>query len=195
MLQQAKDFVQNIYCRYIDDEVPAMGAQLTYYLILSVFPFLIFLVALVSLTSLTPDQILSGVAKIIPDSSNEMILGVLEEVQEASSQTLLSIGMLATIWSASKGINAIMRALNKAYDVEENRPYWKVKSLSVFYTLVLAVSIILTFFTLVFGKWIGGKLFEWFLLPDYFDQIWRITQYGLSLVIMAFVFSFLYKYI
>ncbi|MBC8080547.1 MAG: YihY/virulence factor BrkB family protein [Gorillibacterium sp.] len=190
-----KGFVRVLYSRYKQDDVPARSAQLTYYLILSSFPFLIFLLALASFTSLTPDQVLMEIAKIIPNSSNEMILGVLKETQDVRSQTLLSVGVLGAIWSASKGVDAIMRALNKAYDEEENRPFWQVKGLSILFTLVIAGSILLTFFMLVFGKWIGQRIFLLFRVPGYFDEVWQVAQYGLPLMIMAVVFSFLYKYI
>lgn len=188
-------FAQNLYCRYQEDEVPAMGAQLTYYLILAIFPFLIFLVALVSFTPLSPDEILRSLERFIPQNSNETIRKTLIEIQQSRSQTLLSFGMIATIWSASKGVDAIMKALNKAYDEEETRRYFKVKGISVLFTLALAVSIALTFVLLVFGEWIGKQIFRFFQVPDYFDTLWGIGKFAIPLAVMALVFVFLYKYI
>jgi len=195
MSDKIKAFAQNLYCRYHDDEVPAMGAQLTYYLILAVFPFLMFLVALVGITSLTPEQILQELGRLVPASSNDTILGVLEEIQLGSSQALLSFGMVATLWSASKGVDAVIKALNKAYDEEESRSFIIVKGLSVLFTLALACSILLAFFLLIFGHWIGEQLFLLFMLPDYFDEVWAIAQYAVSLSVLILVFTLLYKYI
>lgn len=195
MSDKIKAFIQNLYCRYHDDEVPAMGAQLTYYLILSVFPFLLFLVALVGITTLTPDQILQELGRLVPASSNDTILGVLEEIQANSSQALLSIGMVATLWSASKGVDAVIKALNKAYDEEESRSFIIVKGLSVLFTLALACSILLAFFLLIFGQWIREQVALLLTLPDYFDEMWSFAQYAVSLAVLVLVFTMLYKYI
>lgn len=195
MIRQRFRFAQNLYCRFQDDEVPALGAQLTYYLILSFFPFLIFLVALISFTPLSTDQIIKGITAVMPRSSNNTVVQVLNEIQNSRSGALLSIGILGTIWSSSKGVDAVMKAVNKAYDQAEDRPYWKTKGMSVLFTFVLALAIILTFGMLIFGKWIGEQIFRFFDAPGYFEVLWSVAKYAIPLLIMATVFMLLYKYI
>ncbi len=172
-----------------------MGAQLTYYLILAIFPFLIFLVAMISFTPLSPDEILRSLQRFLPQSSHDTIRSTLIEIQQARSQTLLSFGMMGTIWSASKGVDAIMKALNKAYDEEETRRYYQVKGISVLFTLALAVSIALTFFLLILGEWVGNQMFAFFSIPDSFDALWGAGKYAIPLAVLALVFVSLYKYI
>lgn len=188
-------FLQTLYCRYQEDEVPALAAQLTYYLILSIFPFLLFLVSLISFTPLSPDEILNSLQRFLPTSSHEMIHRTLTEIQEGRSQALLSFSMIGTIWSASKGVDAIMKALNKAYDEEETRRYYQVKGISILFMLALALTIALTLVLLIFGQWIGNQLAEWFALSDTFDTLWAVGNYAIPLAVMALVFVFLYKYI
>jgi membrane protein len=187
-----KDFLEKMYCRYEDDEVPAMGAQLTYYLILSFFPFLIFIISLISFTDISAQDAINTITRVLPKMSNKMIMDTFEEIQKSRSGSLLSIGILATIWSASSGINAIMKALNKAYDVEENRPFWKVQGLSIIFTITLAIVIIFSLFMLIFGKLFGEMIYEFVYLPGSFETVWRFAQYIIPLSIMAVAFIFIY---
>lgn len=190
--QQAQSFLKNVYNRFRDDDVPALGAQLTYYLILSFFPFLIFLLSLLSFTQLSADSMLADFIRVLPAQTGESISGILNEVSANSSGALLSIGMIATLWSASNGVNAIMKGLNKAYDIEESRPFWKVRGISLLATIVFAVVILLTMLLLIFGKGFGEYLFQFLNYPEGFLTIWSILKYVISIAAMIGVFILLY---
>ncbi|GIP40340.1 hypothetical protein J31TS4_36200 [Paenibacillus sp. J31TS4] len=187
-------FAQNLYCRFQDDEVPAMGAMLTYYLILSIFPFLIFLVSLVGFVSMDADSFVHTLTAYLPQSSAETVTKFVAQIQEDKSRTLLSIGMIATIWSASSGIMALIKSLNKAYDEEETRPFWKVRGVSILATLALALVILSSFGMLVFGQVIGEKVFALFPIPGVFEQLWNVLQFVLPLLVILGVFLLLYRY-
>ncbi|PZE20851.1 YihY/virulence factor BrkB family protein [Paenibacillus xerothermodurans] len=190
-----RTFAENLYCRIQDDEVPAMGAQLTYYLILSFFPFLMFIIAVLSFSNMTAQDVIQGMTRVLPDLSMQTILDVFAEIQQSRSGSLLSVGLIATIWSASNGINAVMKSLNKAYDVEEERPYWKVKGLSIIATIVMAAVILCSMLLLIFGKIIGEAIYKLVHLPGSFDTIWSVAQYVIPLLVIATVFMLLYRYI
>jgi membrane protein len=101
--------------------------------------------------------------------------------------------MLATIWAASNGVNAIIKGLNKAYDEEETRPFWIVRGISVISTLVLAVVILISMLTLVFGRIIGEYLFEWLNYPVAFPRIWSVLKLAIPLVAIFGVFMLMYQ--
>ena len=101
--------LKDIYFRFKDDDVPALSAQLTYYFILSFFPFLIFLITLVSYTPITNDQVLENFSKVLPLLSHQFISNVLDQIVASDRKTFLSLGMFATIWAASNGMNAVIR--------------------------------------------------------------------------------------
>lgn len=65
--------------------------------------------------------------RIMPVEAYSIIEEILQDVSEGRSQALLSFGMLATLWAASKGINAIIKGLNRAYDIDESRVFWKIR--------------------------------------------------------------------
>ncbi|MGO4544649.1 YihY/virulence factor BrkB family protein [Paenibacillus sp. 2TAB23] len=189
---QTVQFIKCLYSRFREDDVPALGAQLTYYLILSFFPFLIFMVSLLGFIELSGDSVIAEFIRVLPTEASDTLSGILSEVVDNGSGTLLSFGMIATIWSASNGINAIMKGLNKAYDVEEQRPFWKVRGISVLATVFLVVVIILVMVMLIFGQAIGQYLFEWLSYPSGFQSIWGIIKYLIPIAAMACAFTLLY---
>lgn len=185
-------FLTELFHRFQDDEVPALGAQLTYYLILSFFPFLIFVLTLVSYTPLTRDDILSDLALVLPTDAYILIRDIIDETVASSSQVLLSFGMIATIWAASKGVMAIIKGINKAYDEAEDRPYWKVRLIAIVFMFVLVLVMLLSLVMMIFGKAIGQYVFELILLPNYFETIWGMIKYIVPISAMILFFIFLY---
>jgi membrane protein len=191
-MSQTFQFLKCLYIRFREDDVQALGAQLTYYLILSFFPFLIFMVSLLSFIELSGDSVIGELIRLLPSDASDTISGILKEVMNNSSGTLLSFGMIATIWSASNGINAIIKGLNKAYDIEEQRPFWKVRGISLVSTIFLVIVIIIVMVMLIFGKAIGQYLFEWLNYPDGFEWTWGVLKYVLPIAAMIGAFTLLY---
>ncbi len=165
---------------------------MTYYLILAFFPFLIFLVTIINFTPLTSDQVLNDLIAILPLDTRRIVIDILSEILINKSQTLLSIGMVATIWAASNGIMAIIRGLNKAYDAEETRPYWKIRGISIVFTIAIIVMIVLSFGSLVFGEWIGMQLFRYLNYPGGFVPVWNIVKLIMPIVLGFLIFMLMY---
>jgi membrane protein len=185
--------LEQLYCRFEDDEVTALGAQMTYYLILSLFPFLIFLLTLVSLTPLARDEALNLLFALIPESANRTVTEIVEETVLSSSRSLMSVGMLAAVWTSSSGIMAVFRGINKAYDAEENRPFWKVRLFAIWYTLMFAVLIFLTFVMLIFGDLLVNRLAEWTAVPARYLHAWHFARHIIPFSMMIISFTLLYK--
>lgn len=193
MRKRAFLFMEQMYCRYQDDEVGALGAQMTYYLILAFFPFLIFLMTIVSYTSVTASDILSNFSNIVARDTFTVIQSFIEGVLESKNTTLLSFGMVGTLWAASAGVMAIIKALNKAYDEAEDRPFWKVRGISLLFTLAMGIVFLLAFVLLIFGQGISEHVFRWLQFPDNFDMLWNLFKFFIPLITMFIVFIFLYQ--
>ncbi|MEK8130127.1 YihY/virulence factor BrkB family protein [Paenibacillus filicis] len=192
---KAIEFVQTLFCRFEDDDLPALSAQLTYYLILSFFPFLILMGAILSFTDFSAEDAIERLALLLPEMSNRTIAEVLMEIEGTRSGSLLSFGLIATLWSASNGVNAIIKGINKAYNQEENRPFWRVRLLSILATIGLAVAIVLSFVTLVFGRKIIDWLYSTIHIEADFSILWAIFQYVVPLVVLWILFVFVYAYL
>jgi len=190
--EQTIRFFQGLVYRYRDDEVPALAAQLTYYLILAFFPLLLFIVAVLGFVHLSSDSLINQLIVLLPSETGGTVKEILAEVRSNRSGSLLSIGIIGTIWSASNGINAIIKGLNKAYDQEEDRPFWKVRGISLLATLVMAVMIVLAMSLLIFGRQIGGYVFRLLRLSSSFEFVWGIVNYAVPIAAMIAVFTFIY---
>ncbi|MCA0754290.1 YihY/virulence factor BrkB family protein [Paenibacillus sp. N4] len=190
--QRIYRFIKQLYSRFRDDDVPGIGAQLTYYLILSFFPFLIFMVSVLGFVQLSGDSLVAELIRILPADTGESVSSIWSEVAGHSSGAFLSLGMIATLWSASNGLNAIIKGINKAYDVEESRPFWKVRGISLLATVVLAAVIMMSMLLLIFGKVIAKYVFRLLDMTAGFEWVWGVLRYSVPVATMIIVFCLLF---
>ncbi|OKP72214.1 ribonuclease [Paenibacillus sp. P3E] len=190
--RRAISFSKELYQKIKLDDVQGISAQLTYYLILSLFPFLIFIMTLIGYAHISVEDKIRDLEQIMPAEAISIIQEILKDVAEGRSQALLSFGMLATLWAASKGINAIIKGLNRAYDIEESRFFWKIRGIAFLATLFIGLVVLLSILLLVLGSWLKTQVFLLVDLPYGFQKIWDLLQYAVPLFIMFIVFTLLY---
>lgn len=177
-----------------EDEVTAIGAQLTYYLILSLFPFLIFLLSIVGHISIVTPAFLDDILVFLPTETQILINSIVKEIARNTSDSILSASLFLSLWSGSVGISAIIRAINKAYDIRERRNYIMQKIVSIIFAIALVVLIVIVLLTLVFGEMIGNTIFSYIGATDIFYQIWEFIRKVIPLISMIIIFALLYKY-
>lgn len=185
--------LKQLYIRFDEHEVSALGAQMTYYLILAFFPFLLFVMTLISYTPITSADILVHVKPLLATDAYVMIEDFVSGVLDGDNKTVLSFGMIGTIWASSTGVKAIIRGLNKAYDTIENRPFWKVRGFAILLTLGLGAVILISLAMLIFGQMIGERLLKLLGNPTNFKATWDLGTYIVPLFIMFIVFIFMYR--
>lgn len=188
-------FLGQLLFRIKDDNVTALGAQLSYYLILSIFPFLIFFLNILSYTPIASEDILHGIITIMPLDTQKMVSNLLMETIHTSSETLLSLSAITGLWAASKGLMALIRSLNKAYDVEETRSYFELRAIAIIFTLALLILLTIVLLTLVFGEVLGNKLFDLLGITQKFILIWPLLRVIISVTFMILIFTLLYRFI
>lgn len=187
-------FLYNLIYNIRKDEVTAIGAQLTYYLILSIFPFLIFFLNVVGHTSLAIEALLNDWIIVMPSETQTLLYRVIEEIRVSSSETLLSFSIILALWSGSLGISAIIRAINKAYNINKRRNYIRLKLLSLLFTIALVILLLIVLATLVFGEVIGNAIFTYIGAINVFYRIWNNSRKLIALASMIIIFALLYKY-
>src|SRR5690348_7069114 len=160
--------IKNALVRAYDDvgrnHTMQMAAALSYYFVMSLFPALIFLSAAVAFLPV-PDlfnQALTLMSRFVPQDGMGVVRKVLSDVVTPNRGAFLSFGLLGTLWSASGGFSAAIEALNIAYDVEETRPFWKVRPLAVGLTLMIGALILIALGVMIvgprFGEWLTGRI-------------------------------------
>lgn len=157
-------------------DIFGLGAQLAYFFLLSFFPLIIFLVTLLPYLNLKQEQVFEFMADIMPLEVYKLIEGTLLEVLTHQNSGLLSIGIIGTIWSASRGINALMKALNHAYKVEEKIGVIH-RAWSLLFTVAFVVIILIALVFPVFGHQLGNLLFSYFGVEHSFEYVWDMIRW------------------
>lgn len=185
-------FFKSLSERIRDHDISGLAAQLAYFFLLSLFPLLIFIVTLLPYTPLTEEDIFFVIKDFLPLESFTMIEKTLSEVMTNRSGGLLSVGIIGTLWSASKGMNAMMKSLNRAYQVEEERSFVMTRGLAVVLTLALIFLFMFALLIPVFGKQIGLFIFSNLGLSEHFLSVWDLLRWSISPVILFCVFFSIY---
>ncbi|RXI39766.1 YihY/virulence factor BrkB family protein [Clostridium tetani] len=186
---------KNIINKIIEDEVPALASQLSYSLLLSFFPFLIFLMTLLGFSSIDNEYVLLELKTMLPDSAYELVYNTVIEILGTRDSNLLSFSIIFTVWTSSTGFRAVIKGINKAYDEKEKRSLPKVFLISILSTLSLGFLIILTVLFLVFGQLIGLYLVQKLKMGSLFYLTWNIIRYIIILSSLVVIFALMYKFI
>jgi membrane protein len=187
-------FIRELMKRFEEDEISRLSAELAYFFLLSLFPFFIFLFTFLSYLPFPHEDVLSFLREYVPRETVQMIETNLRQIIENQNGKLLSFGIIAAIWAASHGMGAIVRALNRAYDVQESRPFFVARGMSILLTFAMIFVIMVALILPVFGQMIGSFLFSIFGFSYMFLNVWNVFRWMVSSIILFFVFVALYYF-
>lgn len=151
MLRKLYLIGQDFSAQMKKQNISAHAASIAFFFFLSIVPMLMVLSMIIPYTPLTEENLTETVADIIPDKVVPLVESLIAEVYDKSAGSL-SIAVLATLWSAAKGVMALMHGLNAVNGVEEKRNYFVVRGVACLYTVVMLVVVILSLFLNVFGN-------------------------------------------
>lgn len=135
--------------------ISAFAASTAFFLFLSLIPALMLLCAIIPYTPLTEANLMSAARKISPDAMDSLLINIIGDVYDKSIG-IVSVTAIVTLWTAGKGVLALMRGLNAINDVEENRNYFLLRMVASLYTVLLLAAVLLSLLIMVFGKSIVG---------------------------------------
>ena len=165
-----------------EDNITDWAAALTYYSVLSLFPGLLVLVSLLGLLGQNPqttDALLEIVADLGPQSTVDTLREPIEKVtsNDGGAAALLSVGLLGAIWSASGYLGAFARASNAIYEVEEGRPFWKLRPQQVGMTVLMVLLLALVLISLVISGPLAEAIGSVIGLGDTAVTVWGIVKW------------------
>jgi len=177
-----------------DDDCLGRAAQLAYYFLFALFPFFLVLTTLLGFFPIPNlmDRLMEMLSQMLPGDALQLVQENVYDLLANPRGGLLSFGILAALWTSSSALTAIIDGLNRAYDVEEGRPYWKVRGIAILLTVGLSVFIIVSLILLTFGPQIGGWIADQIGLGRIFQVTWNILRWpvivGLIVLAMALVY-------
>lgn len=125
--------------------ISAYASSTAFFLFLSVIPMLMVVCAVIPYTPVTEQNLVTALTDVTPDIADAMVESLVVDVYE-SSVGILPVALIAMVWSAAKGVMALMRGLNAVNGVDEKRNYFVIRFIASFYTLIMLVVLILSLF-------------------------------------------------
>ena len=180
----------------IDDDVLGLAAQLSYYFFLALFPAILFLLAVASFFPLSnvTDDVGRSLGPFVSPQILELIQEQMRRLADKENGGLLTLGVAGALWSSSAALVSIVGALNRAYDIEEGRPWWKVRLVAIGLTLGTAVTVLIALSLVLAGPTLAAKLGEVTGWGAPFEWTWLALQWPLVFGLIAFGIGLIYYF-
>lgn len=187
---------RRVFARVRDDRITDQSAKLSFYFLLSAFPLVYFLTALLGLVLSRSEaavaQLQAALAAVAPAAAAALIDTTVKEIAQGADGLALSLSLLATIWTSSRGMVAIIEGLNVAYEVRQYRSWWHRNLLAVALTLAFCSFLVVALSLLIYGargvQWAGAQLG----MAPLATAAWAVAQSLLMLGMVLLAFNVLY---
>jgi len=177
-----------------DRNVSAFAASTAFFIFLSLVPMLIVICAVIPYTPLTEDTLLWAIGDVVPDKIFPLAEGLVRDVYE-SSDGILPVAVLITLFTAGKGMLALMRGLNAVGGVKETRNYFWVRIVASFYTALLLIMVVVTLFVMVFGnRFVDMLLYKMPQLRPLVAMLMNLRFLAIWLLLVV-LFTAIYAYV
>lgn len=193
MKEKAISYGRKVLNELKKDRATGLAAQQAYYYMLALFPMMILLVAIVPYLNIQPETAINFVNKVMPPETAQIFKDNVINIISQRNGGLLTFGIIGTIWSASNGMNAFMKAMNDAFDVEETRSFIKSRLISILLTLGLILAFVVALLLPVFGRVILDLVQSIIPVPPKFELIIRVLRWVIAIAVMVGVLSLLYR--
>jgi membrane protein len=190
------DLVRRTWRDAMEDDILGLAAQMSYYFLLALFPAILFLLALASFFPISnvTDEIGQSLGPFVSPQVLELIQQQMQRLANNDSGGLLTFGVAAALWSSSAAMVSIVSALNRAYDIEEGRPWWKVRLLAIALTLGVALFVLSALSLVLLGPtWADalGRATGW---GAPFKATWLVLQWPLVFMLVATGLGLIYYF-
>lgn len=179
-----------------EDDMNTHASALTYRMLLSLFPFILFLTTLLGALGLERlfNWLLEQARAALAGDAYTQVQTIVEQIQSGANGGLVSFGLITALWAAAAGVRSTMHALNVAYDVEEERSLWKKYLLSIVFTIGLAVMIIAAVALML----LGPQSMEWLAdqagLGSVFVTLWTWLRIPAAILLMILAVALIYYF-
>lgn len=178
------------------DKCTDIAASLTYYAVLSLFPALIALVSLLGVVGqgeAASDAFLRILRDVAPGSTAQLLEGPIRNaVDSPASGLALAFGIVVAVWSASGYVGAFSRAMNRIYEIDEGRPFWKLKPQQLLVTVITLVLVAIVGVILVVSGPVTQAIGDTFGLGEAPRVVWEIVKWPILLIVVVVLLAILY---
>ncbi len=191
-----RELIRRTIVDTFEDGCPGLAAQLAFYFLLALFPALLFLVSLIGYLPVDAAvaAMLQRLQPFLPGDVVALISTEIDKLLEGSPQSLLTFAIAGAIWSSSSAMTAVITTLNRAYDIEEFRPWWKTRLIAIALSIALALFVVVAFALVVGGSDLAAAVASWVGAGEVFRTLWGIGQWPIALLFVVFAIDLVYYF-
>jgi membrane protein len=185
------DVFKRTFKQFMADDCMGLAQQVAYSSLLAFFPAVVFLVGLLDLLG-AYDTLQDFLNPVAPAAVTDLIKQLQEDSGGGGSALAVVVGAFGAVWAASGAMGSIVKAVNRAYDRVETRPFWKVRVIAI--VLVGASGLVTAgmLLMIVFGGKLGEAIATKARFGDAFTWVWNIARWPLAFVVVLLLFALIY---
>lgn len=193
--KSSKKFIQIIIKRYSSGNVSDSAAVLAFYSLLSIFPIFFIIGSILNLFHIRLSEVEVYIRPLFPERIYSMLEPIINSTLQSGGASQLSVGLIVTIWSASRAIAAFQRSINKTYEVAENQTAISNRLISFVWMLVLIMALIVLMFVFAFSQ----MFFEWLNpilnVPHWILNLIGTVKWPATIVVAWLLLSLLFYFV
>jgi membrane protein len=176
---------------FMGDDCMGLAQQIAYSSLLAFFPAMAFLVGALGLFHLFDDveRLLDPIA---PHGVIKFIASLQHDSNGGTSAAAFVIGFFGAVWAASGAMGSVIKAVNRAYNRQETRPFWKLRTIAILLVVLSGITTALLFLLIVVGGKLGDAISKKAGLSGAFDWTWGILRWPVAFAAILLFFAFVY---
>ena len=188
------DVLKRTAKEFQEDQLTDLAAGLTYYAVLAIFPALIALISILGLVgSSATDPLIENVEALAPGPAQEILVDAIRQISSTQAAGLgLILGLVGALWSASGYVGGFARASNRIYEVEEGRPFWKLRPLQIAITVVMIMLLAACALAVVVTGPLAREVGDVVGAGDTAVTIWDVAKWPVILLAVITMMSVLF---
>ena len=188
---KALGILKNAGKEFLADDCMGLAQQVAYSSLLAFFPAVAFLLGLLGLLHLY-DPVQTLLASVAPHGVIKFIESLQRDSNGGTSVVAFVIGLGGALWAASGAAGSIIKAVNRAYECEETRPFWKLRIIAVVLVVISALTAAATVLLVVFGAPLGSAIANKAHLGTVWDISWAILRWPVTFMAVLTFFALVY---
>lgn len=166
--------IHRLGTRYFADQVGRSAAELSYYLLFSIFPLLIFLNAAAGMLDLSPGMLSDNLGMVLPPQAAEVLASYLNYIQGLDTPLLLYACLFLTVYAISRAITSLLRSVSRAYRIQRQGRFHRAAGILL--AVILLGSILLLLVLTMISEGLLRELDRFFTVPDLLIRLWNLLR-------------------
>jgi len=183
--------LKRAFTQFMRDDCTGLAQQIAYSSLLAFFPAVAFLVGALGLFNLFDDleRLLDPIA---PSGVIDFISSLQQDSGGGTSAVAFAIGLVAAVWVASGAMGSVIKAVNRAYEVQETRPFWRLRVIAILLVITTGITTGGVFLLIVVGGELGNAIATKAHLGGAFDWTWGILRWPVAFCAILLFFALVY---